>query len=117
MHEKGKEIIQNWKQVKEGLHVKRKDKDKSGIQQEMLLQVEYAKEAICLVNDVSYEQKRFYSDKDSFTFVPWNVQDRLEFIEQYPAHYQAFIQLDQLYKELEKIYARAGIVKQKDQSK
>ncbi len=65
--------------------------------------------------------KSYQDDEDlntvlaSFTYAPFNSQERIPFILEQPHQYHSYIQLNELYKETEKIYAKAVILQKKQE--
>ncbi len=66
------------------------------------------------VNDKHPKNKEeLNKELDSLQYKPINVKERLEFIMKKPHQYHSFIQLTELFHELEKLNAKKQIIKQK----
>ncbi|KGP73057.1 YpoC family protein [Pontibacillus yanchengensis] len=69
------------------------------------------------LNEREYrDDASIHKDIEGFQYKPMNTVDRLTFIDHSKQHYHAYIQLDELYESLEKQFAKAKVLKKKDQS-
>lgn len=46
----------------------------------------------------------------SFTYKPLNIEERIQFVQTHSHQYHSYIHLNELYKEAEKLYAKAEIL-------
>lgn len=46
----------------------------------------------------------------SFKYEPLNIEERIAFIQSYPNQYHCYIHLNELYNEIEKLFAKAEIL-------
>lgn len=115
MFNQGKEILAEWKTVNDhlsSLFQQRKAKD---AKEPMVKYVELYKKCLYALNGQPLDQVPSMTLEiiQNFKYQPFNVYERLEFIESFPTKYHSFIQLNELYKETEKIYAKAEILEKK----
>ncbi|MFB1049344.1 YpoC family protein [Paraliobacillus sp. JSM ZJ581] len=110
-----KELINDWKEnqqvIADLFHKRRYQKAKKPMNHytEQLVQALYA------LNNKSYhESEGLNTVLATFTYAPFNSQERIPFILQQPEQYHSYIQLNELYKETEKICAKAEILAQRN---
>ncbi len=66
-----------------------------------------------LLNKEKWDEELDGVDKlENFTYKPLNIKERIQFIQSYPHQYHSYIHLNELYKEAEKLYAKAEILEQ-----
>ncbi|WP_079709669.1 YpoC family protein [Paraliobacillus ryukyuensis] len=115
--DKGKEWIENWKANHQAIadlfQQRRYPEAKEPVQY-------YTKQLVLVLgwlNDTELIVDNTLSEKlTQLTYAPFNSQERIPFILRQPEQYYCYIQLNELYKETEKIYAKVAILKQKTRS-
>ncbi|WP_138417031.1 YpoC family protein [Aquibacillus sediminis] len=111
MFDKGKQYIAEWKRSKDTIATLYNERKYKDAVEPMLQQVTAFKKALYEVNKKNDSSREtFQSDVKDFSYKPMNVTDRVTFIEENPEQYHCYIQLNELFMELEKIYARAEIM-------
>ncbi|MBO8154989.1 MAG: hypothetical protein H0Z32_00890 [Bacillaceae bacterium] len=84
----------------------------------MEVQLNRFKQALCHLNDLDFPADGDISPLFSrMEYQPLNIQERLSFIESRITHRHSFIQLRECFNELEKLQARAKVLRNKSQKK
>ncbi|CQR46660.1 hypothetical protein BN1058_00932 [Paraliobacillus sp. PM-2] len=110
----GKQIIDNWKanhkHIADLFHARKYQDAKEPV-------VYYTNELInalaVLNNQEPPEDQHVSKMLLSLKYAPFNSQERIPFILQQPEQYYSYIQLNELYKETEKLYAKVEILQKK----
>ncbi|GGM23093.1 hypothetical protein GCM10011351_06200 [Paraliobacillus quinghaiensis] len=114
MQTDGKMLIEDWKKqsaiIAELFHQK-------AYQEARVPMEKYTKQFIhtlFILNKKEWlEGEDFLDNIQTFKYKPLNIKERIQYVIEYPHQYHCFIQLNELYKEVEKIYARAEILEKK----
>ncbi|MCT2537350.1 hypothetical protein NC661_00160 [Aquibacillus koreensis] len=114
MFESGFNHIQNWNKLSTELADLYSQRKGQQAMKQMDEQIANFKQALYLVNGFSWSENcNFKEDIATFKYKPFNIVERIEFIHNFTQQYHSYIQLNELYKELEKIYAKAMILESK----
>ncbi|MDL4840837.1 YpoC family protein [Aquibacillus rhizosphaerae] len=105
MFDAGVQIINNWKQQTDNLASLFSERKYQQAEKPMVQYIKDFNQALYIVNKQTLHQNIV-----DFKYKPVNVEERIAFISNQPRQYHSYIQLNELFKELEKIYARATIM-------
>ncbi|WP_181348315.1 YpoC family protein [Thalassobacillus sp. CUG 92003] len=110
MNEQAQTFIEQWKWEHENISAyyhHRQYQDAVPPMNKHLVQFHHA---LYNLNEQAYtETAELSDDLAGFDYAPLNVKERLEFISEQPHQYYAYIQLNELFKELEKLVAKANV--------
>ncbi|MBM7542543.1 YpoC family protein [Amphibacillus cookii] len=67
-------------------------------------------DALYHLNQQSWSKGDLYQTIDSLEHKPFNIGERVHYIASNLSQYHAYIQLDALYQELEKLYAKVEVL-------
>jgi hypothetical protein len=105
------EIIAAWKVIKEEVGELFRKRNRNGAKPLMLAYIAHLLSALFWLNE-----KHVPGVENIFVFIselsikPLNVEERLQFMLESPDHYHSFIQLCQLYEEMEKLTVKQQIL-------
>ena len=109
-----KMLIEDWK--KQSTVIAELFHDKA-YQEAAVPMEKYTKQFIQLLfklNKTEWVEGEGFIDKlRTFKYKPLNIEERMQFVLANPHQYHCYIHLNELYKEVEKLYARAEILEQK----
>jgi hypothetical protein len=106
-------IFDNWKRLKEILSPHFKSRDKNRVKEPMIHAIASWISALFWTNGTSLTSLTDVNAlMKNLVIKPVNAEERLEFIMNGPGHYNSFIQLSELYFELEKLFYISLIKKQ-----
>ncbi|MBB6452241.1 hypothetical protein HNQ94_000686 [Salirhabdus euzebyi] len=113
MFKEVKAYIDDWKSHESELAECFRNKQLQYSEKEMIRQIKQFKTALYFCNEINPKENLKPSDVSEMEYRPVNILERLSFMEERPNHYHSFIQLRECFHELEKIYARAKVMKQR----
>lgn len=103
----------SWYQEKEEIARFFRARDKEAAAEPMNRQIENFFDVLFKINKKLKSSKDcFLKDIDDLSIKPINCEERLSFLLERPAHYHSFIQLSELYEELEKQYKKHASIEQ-----
>jgi len=102
-----------WYQEKEEIARLFKMRDKKAAAEPMNRQIENFLDVLFKINKkLKSSSEALLDDIDDLSIKPINCKERLSFLFERPAHYHSFIQLAELYEELEKQYKKKVAIEQ-----
>ncbi|WP_186577773.1 YpoC family protein [Aquibacillus kalidii] len=110
MFNEGKSLIEEWKSNREEvskLFNERRNQEAKAYVEKYLSQFI---NVLLIVNSQQHNENRLAELDSDFKYAPANVMERIHFIKEHPQQYHSYIQLNELFKEIEKIYAKAIII-------
>lgn len=111
MFDQGKTLISNWKKNRVELSNLFHNKQYELAVGPMKTCLDDFTKSLYIVNNEQWnEHKSIEFDIHNFRYKPFNVIERVRFIKDHPKQYHCYIQLNELFKEIEKIYAKAEIM-------
>lgn len=110
------ELISDWKENQQEIAAFFRERRFQDAKKPMIHFSKQLVRALYQLNNKSYhEGEDLNTVLASFTYAPFNSQERIAFILEQPHQYHSYIQLNELYKETEKIYAKAVILQKKQE--
>ncbi|MRH42438.1 hypothetical protein GH741_07040 [Aquibacillus halophilus] len=114
MFKQGSALITNWKNNRDKISALFKERKSQTAKKPLLENAEKFMQTVYILNHHSWnEEANFSKDIENFIHKPFNVSERLQFIVDNAEHYHSYIQLNELFNEIEKIYARVEILEVK----
>lgn len=80
---------------------------------------EYTANFLRIILELNHLKPSMHLDQEALEqlkYKPINLSERLDYVDQNPSQYHAYIQLDALYTELEKLSAKVKIIEQAKKS-
>lgn len=111
--DKKRALIQEWKDETDALAVLFKEKKYKTAVEPMRKYTHNLIELLCLLNHEVDSNLEDCSKLDQFKHAPINIAERVTYIKDNLSQYHAYIQLDALFKEVEKIMAKVEILEQR----
>lgn len=100
-------VFERWKEVKEQLNEIYKQRKRKQARLIMLQQISVWISSLFWINKRPLEDLyNWRKESDNLSYKPVNLEERLTFILDGPDHYHSFIQLSELFVELEKLYVK-----------
>ncbi len=110
----GKQIISNWKDNHKAIAKLFQEQDYHAAKKPMIHYTNQLVEALQILNNMSRLTDQALDEMlAGFTYAPINSEERIPFILEQPHQYHCYIQLNELYKETEKLYAKVEILAKK----
>ncbi|MEN1935369.1 YpoC family protein [Paenibacillus sp. 102] len=110
-------VLDIWKEKKEDISIFFRDRKRKEARNPMIHFAAHFLSILYWLNGQPVPGLKNMKDKaDELQIKPINFIERYSFIKEQPNHYHSYIQLEQLYVEIEKLYAKKIIQKKKSPS-
>lgn len=102
-------IIKEWNEIKSELHTLFANRESSSVEPLMKKGISLFLEALYWTNHIPTLQEE--TTIDTLLIKPVNVKERLDFILSYPKKFHSYMQLGELFVEIEKLFTREQVRK------
>lgn len=107
-------LLEHWKEIKDEIGECFKRRDRNGALHPMVLSLGHLISALFWINSIPVPSLSNLTEEiKKLPYKPINAEERIGFLLDQPNQYHSYVQLGELYQELEKVYYKMLIMKKR----